>query len=286
MRLQFTALLLGLVGPAVLSAQDRPAEIVAGGGGRYPEVLKAAGIGGVVHLRVVVLPGDTLAPGGITVLSAAHPGFNAAAREMVAHWTYRSAVIGGAPAVDTLDVAIEYRLVDQGSVLFDTTAIEGPAREGPRSWSAALVPLALRRASRPIPASTKDSVAIAVARYVVRFIDRSSGGGAPIVCVSLRTDAGSDPLTPTEWLAVQLPGIAMVHPRRCPPSFGSMAYIKGRVLPPGPGPTELSIDSVEGWDAGWVVAHLHLGRGLYDCAVREESPGAVVKCRLIGSEVY
>ena len=128
--------------------------------------------------------------------------------------------------------------------------------------------------------------AIAVARYIVGTIGPIPGGGAPIVCVSLRTGPGTDPLTSAEWLAVQLPGIAMVHPGRCPPSFTSMAYVVGRVIPPGPGPARLSIDAVERWEGGWIVAHLHLGQTLWDCALRSETPTRVVKCRETGYEVY
>lgn len=251
----------------------------------YPEFMKAAGIGGVVALRLVVVPGDSVPLDRITILSTPHPRFTSAAREAARHLPVRAAIRDGLPAVDSLELDLQYdpRWVGSFPPLVDTTLMEPPARDSVGHWKARISAVALRTSSLPLALPLRDSAVIAAVRFLGAGKVQGTPTGAPIICVTLREGRGSDPLTPDEWRAVQTPGAAMLHPSRCPPKFASMMLVEGRVIPPGEDPFHLVVTGVEGVEGGWIVVRISLGQGTggdyYACALRQSSPSQVVRCR-------
>lgn len=251
----------------------------------YPEFMIAAGIGGVVTLRLVVVPGDSVSLDRVTILSSPHPRFTSAARETVRHLPVRAAIRDGLPVVDSFELDLQYDQRWEGSFppLIDTTVMELPTRDGAGRWKARISVVALKPSSLPLSRPMHDSAAIAAVRYLGEGKVRGTPNGAPIICVTLRQGRESDPLTPDEWRAVQTPGAAMLHPSRCPPKFASMVLIEGRVIPPGVDPFHLVVTGVEGVEGGWIVVRISLGQGTsgdyYACVLRQSLPSQVVRCR-------
>jgi hypothetical protein len=291
MRPQCLAVLLGLMGTTTLAAQDRPAEIVAPGPVRYPEILRAAGIGGVVRALVVVMPGDSVAADGVRVVSAPHPGFRNAVIAALQQWGYRGAIRSGAPVADSLSVEIEFELGGREALEFGPATVRSFGRVADGTWHVAVGPLLVRGKGRTLSGARRDSIALVSARYLAEGLAKTEGGGARIACVTLRAERGADPLTAEELAALQTPGVAIVHPGRCPPKFASMVYVVGRVIPPGSDPSNIVVRGVEEYPGRWVVVRVDVG-GMgagyeyFDCLIGGSPPGRVEACMLRGAVVY
>jgi len=290
MRTHLLALLLTLAGARVMVAQVRPAEIVGAGDLRYPEVLRAAGIGGVVRAEVVVLPGDTVAADGVRVLVRPHRGFEPAVREGLRRWSYRVAMADGVAVADTLVVELTFEAGGSSALSFGPTKVRGLTRDSLGTWHATLSPLLVRGAATDLTGPGRDSAAISAARFLAGTLVDPHGGGARIVCVTLRAERGADPLTADELTALQTPGVAIVHPGRCPPTFASMAYVVGRVIPPGSDPTRIVVRGARLYPGGWIVIRVETpyGSGLtvYDCLLRSDALDRAEACTRTATLVY
>jgi hypothetical protein len=127
-------------------------------------------------------------------------------------------------------------------------------------------------------------------RYFILHLGPTQGGEARIACVTMHPERGADPLTSTELAALQLPGVAIVDPRRCPPTFNSMAYVVGRVIPPGSDPARIVVLGAREYEEGWIIIRIETpfgnGKNSYDCLVRSAPIGEVTECAVKEREVY
>ena len=221
------------------TAQDRPAVLIdASQAPRYPEVLKAAGISGVVSAWIIVVPSDSADSAQVRIISSPHRGFNAAVVQGLGRWRYRAAMRGGQPVVDSIRVSVTF--ATDGAVRVSEVrdenwrelvrAEEDSVVEGP--WE---VP----------PDSTWRNVALKAMGKVLEALASRARGIVPIACVNLERFRKPFPVTADELALLQRPGIAVVVPERCPPGFASMAIVEGRVVPPGEDPVRVYATDVQ-----------------------------------------
>ena len=290
MRTQLIAMVLAVAAVGELPAQDHPAQIVAGSSINYPEVLRAAGIGGTVRVAVIILPGDTLAADGVRVVSVPHPGFRNAVLDGVRHWSYQAATHEGRLVADTLQVELVFEWGGAGSLSFGPMELRKLHQNGAGIWQAGVSPTIVRSHGMELKGARRDSAGIAAVRYLAHQMKTTPSGGAPIVCVTLHEERGAEPLTAADLGSLQTPGIAMVHPRRCPPIFSSMVYVVDRVIPPGSDPSRLVVLGAREYAEGWVVVRVEArygnGKNGRDCILSSTSIGVVTECTLRESWVY
>lgn len=92
-----------------LEAQlDDPPSVLVGAVPRYPEVLKAAGIAGRVVLTFVVDTTGRVDASTITIVSTAHQGFNAAAKEAVSKTVFRPGRLRGSAVNVKVQQAVNF----------------------------------------------------------------------------------------------------------------------------------------------------------------------------------
>lgn len=89
---------------------DQLPAILAGPIPSYPDLLRQAGIQGRVVLEAVVDTVGHVEPGSIVVVSAAHPGFVAAARQAVAATLFRPARVRGHAVRVRVRIPMEFAL--------------------------------------------------------------------------------------------------------------------------------------------------------------------------------
>ena len=291
MRSHLVVAVLALAGGHGLLAQDRPAEIVTATSLRYPEVMRAAGIRGTVRVEVEVLAGDSIASDGIRIVSTPHPGFVAAVTEGLRGWRYRSARRAGQEVTDTLQIELTFESGGSEFLDFGPAIARDLGRDKEGRWHALITPLLVREGGAPFSGARRDSAALTAARYLARGLEKGPGGGDRIACVTLRAGPGEDPLTATELAALQSPGVAVVHPGRCPPKFASMVYMVGRVTPPGSDPAPIVARGATRYPEGWVVIRMDVGGDgagydAYDCILAETTLDQVGSCKLRYGVVY
>ena len=96
--------------PIDVSLVDQLPAILAGPIPSYPDLLRQAGIQGRVVLELVVDTVGHVEPGSIVVVSAAHPGFVAAARQAVAATLFRPARVRGHAVRVRVRIPMEFTL--------------------------------------------------------------------------------------------------------------------------------------------------------------------------------
>lgn len=290
MRSHLIVAVLALSGGHGLLAQDRPAQVVTASTVRYPEILRVAGIAGLVEAAVIVLPGDTLASDGIRVITTPHPGFRNAMIEGLRQWKYRAAIRGGSAVADTIRVALMFDPGTGGTLTFGPMEVRELRPRGEGIWQGVVSPNILRGKGSALQGARRDSAGIVAVRFLVQRAGSTAGGGARIVCVTMHAERGADPLTAAELDALQMPGAAVVDPRRCPPTFNSMAYMVGRVIPPGGDPYRLVVREAREFPAGWIGIKVESpfgnGQNDYECLLPATPIGPVTDCLLTRSAVY
>lgn len=291
MRSQLVTALLTLAVTGRVAAQDRPAEIVEASPVRYPEVLRAAGIGGVVRAVVIVPSADTGGPEAVRILATPHPGFNNAVVEGLRRWRYRVAVRDGVVAADTIEVELAFDVGGSEALGFGPMQLRDLVRDTIGMWHATVSPIIVRGRGRELRGAQRDTAALSAARFLAVGLEKTAGGGARIACVALRSDRGQEPLTANELAALQAPGVAIVHPGRCPPKFASMVLVIGRVIPPGPDPAHIVVEGAKEYPGGWVVIRVNVGGNgagydMLDCLLRGAALDRVEACQVKGSVVF
>lgn len=282
------ALILCTVTPA--AAQDRPAAIVAASPTpRYPEVLKAAGIGGIVTARVVILPGDSVAVDGVRIMSTPHPGFQNAVISGLRGWRYRGAIRGGRPVVDSIIVEVTYSRSGPPMAEFDSVAASEIRNDSGIVWRISVGSWAITGPWEVPPNPLWRAMGVRAMGKVLEEIQADAQGTVPIACVGLERFQKPMAVTATELQALQRPGIAVVVPERCPPSFASMAYVVGRVIPPGDDPvgvyaTEVTVAG-DRWYSVKVEARGPTGGRRYLCVLDAADPTRPIRCHLGASWV-
>ena len=96
--------------PMDVSLVDQLPAILAGPIPSYPDLLRQAGIQGRVVLEAVVDTVGHVEPGSIVVVSAAHPGLVAAARQAVAATLFRPARVRGHAVRVRVRIPMEFTL--------------------------------------------------------------------------------------------------------------------------------------------------------------------------------
>jgi len=96
--------------PIDVAFVDQLPAILAGPVPSYPDLLRQAGIQGRVVLEAVVDTVGHVEPGLIVVVSAAHPGFVAAARQAVAATLFRPAMVRGRAVRVRVRIPMEFAL--------------------------------------------------------------------------------------------------------------------------------------------------------------------------------
>ena len=290
MRPTLMIMILTLVGRHALAAQDRRAEIVAASTITYPEVLRAAGIAGLVEAKVLVLPGDTVATDGVQMVTTPHPGFRNAVQEGLRRWRYQAATHGGIAVPDTIRVALMFDPGTGGTLTFGPTEVRELSPAGAGVWHGVVSPTILRGKGSVLTGPQRDSAGIAAARFLVQRLGTTTGGGARIACVTMHPEREAEPLTAAELEALQLPGVAVVDPRRCPPTFASMALVVDRVIPPGGDPYRVVVGEARLYPGGWIVIKVDTpfgnGKTVYECAVPTAPTGPAAECVATQRMVY
>ena len=286
--LSLFALLLCTISPA--AAQDRsPAVVSATPALRYPEVLKAAGVGGTVTARVVILPGDSVALDGVRIVSAPHPGFRNAVITGLRGWRYRGAIRGGRPVVDSIVVEVTYSRSGPPTAEFDSVAASEVRNDSGTVWRVSVGSFAITGPWETPPDSTWRAMGVRAMGKVLEEIQADAEGRVPIACVGLERFQKRMPVTATELQALQRPGIAVVVPERCPPAFESMAYVVGRVVPPGDDPVGVYAIEVtvagDRWYSVKVEARGPTGGRRYLCVLDAADPTRPFRCHLGASWV-
>jgi len=106
----FAPAMPGSGGPVEVAFVDQLPAILAGPIPSYPDLLRQAGIQGRVVLEAVVDTVGHVEPGSIVVISAAHPGFVAAARQAVAATLFRPARVRGRAVRVRVRIPMEFAL--------------------------------------------------------------------------------------------------------------------------------------------------------------------------------
>lgn len=281
---------LTLLATSPAASQDRPAAVVAAiPAPRYPEVLKAAGVGGTVTARVVILPGDSVAPDGVRIVSAPHPGFRNAVITGLRGWRYRAAVRQGRPVIDSITVEVTYAYSGPLAADFDSVAVGEIRNDSGTVWRVSVGSFAITGPWEVPPDSTWRTMGLRAMGKVLEELQAGERQGVPIACVGLERFQKPMPLTATELQSLQRPGIAVVVPERCPPSFASMAYVVGRVIPPGDDPvgvyaTEVTVAG-DRWYSVKVEARGPTSGRRYLCVLDAVDPTHSVRCHLGASWV-
>jgi len=96
--------------PIDVAFVDQLPAILSGPIASYPDLLRQAGIQGRVVLEAVVDTVGHVEPGSIVVVSAAHPGFVAGARQAVAATLFRPATVRGRPVRVRVRIPMEFTL--------------------------------------------------------------------------------------------------------------------------------------------------------------------------------
>jgi protein TonB len=87
---------------------DDPPVIISPGPMRYPEVLKAAGIAGRVMVKFVIDSTGHPEPSTIQIVSTPHPGFAAAAKELVSKSVFHPGKVHGQAVAVLVQQAINF----------------------------------------------------------------------------------------------------------------------------------------------------------------------------------
>jgi protein TonB len=85
-------------------------ELLVGAPPAFPELLRRAGVEGVVVLEAIVDTAGRVEPGSVAVVTAPHPGFVAPAVAFVARALYRPARVQGRPVRVRIRQAVDFRL--------------------------------------------------------------------------------------------------------------------------------------------------------------------------------
>jgi hypothetical protein len=161
---------------------------------------------------------------------------------------------------------------------------------GAAEWRGVVSPDILRGQGAALKGARRDSAGIAAVRFLAGRLGTTVGGGARIACVTMHPERGAEPLTAAELDALQIPGVAVVDPRRCPPIFNSMAYVVGRVIPPGGDPYRLVVRDARQFPEGWIGIKVESpfgnGQNDYECLLPATPVGPVTDCLLTSHVVY
>lgn len=76
----------------------------------YPDLLRDAGIAGQTQLQFVVNEEGRVEPGSVTVVSASHPGFEAASLQAAEKFRFRPAKIGGRAVRVVINMPITWKM--------------------------------------------------------------------------------------------------------------------------------------------------------------------------------
>ncbi len=265
---------------------------------RYPELLRQAGIGGLVRVTFVVDTGGR--PERVVIVQSPNPGFDVAVKRAVATWRYAPASHCGhgvrvrlrhefafqPTPPDTSRIAQLFEDDATGLVCCATpdTVPDGTPRTTIR-WRPA-APVARRVAWDSTALDSAEEVALA---ELMGTIGTAPSGMARVVCLMGPGGAGSDPDS-GRLVRLTRPGVAVLPFRRCPPTFVSMIYTPGeRPHPPGEDPYAVQVRTRTGLSPTRVLFEVDVSQSAggrrYLCGVERRDGGWRVRCLVVSSWV-
>lgn len=265
---------------------------------RYPSALVASGIGGSVSYRVMVDSNGRAEPSTFTLVRVSHPAFEGGVRDAMTQWQWDPATERGHPVEWWFRGTVDFLTPPPELAGLGVPPAEILARRTDRDSGTVIVvgwPARDTNVVKPAPAVVRDVRILALRELVATLAAQYTGKDVPIACISFRdrSDArgASRGIVPdAEALAaVSQPGVAIVVPARCPPTFASMARVEGRVIPPGGDPYQVWVGSPEPWTKGVFLMDGGTARGpagtKFRCWVDVRRVLPVVKCWTAGSWV-
>ncbi|MGB7211591.1 MAG: energy transducer TonB [Gemmatimonadales bacterium] len=226
---------------------------------RYAPALAEAGISGAVSYRVMVDSTGRADLGTFTVISASHSAFVPGVRDALAQWRWQPATDRGHPVGWWFRGVVRFAALPSGLAGLSGVPADVLTRRSDRdSGTVILVGWPPRDPSleAPAPRMALDVRILTLRELVAGLAAERAGKEVPIACVFFRDRPGRPALggaiaPDAEALAsLAQPGVAVVVPARCPPTFVSMARVEGRVIPPGSDPYQVWVGPPRPWTAG------------------------------------
>ncbi|HET7024540.1 MAG TPA: energy transducer TonB [Gemmatimonadales bacterium] len=265
---------------------------------RVPPAPVAAGINGTVSYRVMVDSAGRAELGTFTVLTASHPAFVPGVRDALAQWQWAPATNRGHRVSwwfrGVVDFAAPPPTVGWTSAIPPDLLGQ---RSDPDSGTVVLVGWPARdpAVGSPAPDVDRDVRILALRELVAGLAAGYAGKEVPIACVSFRDRAdglGSRHTVAPDadaLAALVQPGVAVVVPARCPPTFASMVRVEGRVIPPGGDPYQVWVGPPQPWTKGTFLVDGGSARGPggtdFKCWVDVRRVRPVVRCAASGNWV-
>ena len=262
---------------------------------RYPELLRQAGIGGLVRVTFVVDTGGRPERATIAIVQSAHVGFDFPVKNVVASWRYAPARACGRTVRVRLvhEFAFELGPRDSSRVaaLFERDTTPPAARKTTSQGTPRWYIGSSRAIESPPPApwapAVLDSATEAALAYLVEQIGPDSAGTARVVCLSGDSASKRDP-DARRLARLTRPGITVLPARRCPPTFASMIYTAGEPpAPPGDDPYSIVVRSERPLTLARVVLAVDVLHGTggsnYLCGVERREGNWRVRCWITSS---
>lgn len=262
---------------------------------RYPSVLVAAGLGGSVSYRVMVDSTGSAEPSTFTPVKASHPAFEGGVRDAVAQWHWEPATDRGHAVEWWFRGVVDFLVPPPELAGLGVPPAEILARRTDRDSGTVIVvgwPPRDTGVGKPAAEAVRDVRILALRELVATLVGAYTGKDVPIACISFRDrpdgPGASRALAPDAdaLAAVSQPGVAVVVPARCPPTFASMARVEGRVIPPGGDPYQVWVGSPEPWVKGVFLVDGGTARGPagtnFRCWADVRRALPVVKCWVAG----
>ena len=264
---------------------------------RMPAMLRSQGVAGGVDTWIVVDGTGHVLRGTVNVRESTHELFTVAVRAALPRWRFAPARHGGQPVRMAQELRVEFRLSSgrwNALNAADTHQVIDTLADGTLRVQVGLP--GHGRPAAPLTGAERRTIGTAMLRALVERARGAPGSaGLRIVCLAghptpprdVAADAGLAFLvSPDATLleALQLPGVAVLHPQRCPPTHSSMVLRvddQGRPsYPPGEDPTIVSLATMMVETDGRVYADASIARGTggqwYVCVADRD--GANARC--------
>jgi len=299
MRLWCVALALLVTMPAgaqVAASRARPDSFNALP--RFPDMMRAAQLGGTVRVRVVVDSAGHVERDGMTVLHSDHELLSASTRNALTQWRFVPARRDGRAVPDTIEQDVTFNFPSEFGVAVLEPVVLARAAVAPGHYRLVIGwPDADPAAPRLDSAATNTIALATLDRLVESLVPKDTTLPTRVVCVGVADSVRTGQPDAPALRRLARSRLAVLVARRCPPTFTSMIALvgpDGRVIegPPGEDPWSVEILTVRSYATGLAVveAAIHHGTGssYYRCRADRGATTPMkweVACKLSGMSV-
>lgn len=203
----------------------------------YPDVMRMAGLGGVVRVAFGVDSTGRPNMALFVVRTAENDLLIAPVKAAVQRWRFSPAQRRGHAVADSIEQVVEFLPPRPEFVLVLPPAVLARESLGPGRWRLAIGVAPMVATGLPVPESLHVAIAAAALDTLLAALPVNSSYPPRIACVGLKL-SGTLVDPPLSLLrALSRPTYTVVAARRCPPTFGAptrAVLADGRLPPPDP----------------------------------------------------